>query len=429
MSAPSLSAMTMMLRAGETDLIAFLDAICDRIEADEPRIQAFLPEPDRRARLLHDATNLRAMYPDPKSRPPLYGIPVAVKDIVCVDGFETRAGSLLPPELFAGPEAACVRALRRAGGLILGKAVTTEFAYFEPGPTRNPRNLEHTPGGSSSGSAAAVAAGFCPLALGSQTVGSTIRPAAFCGVVGFKPSYGRISTDGWIPFSESADHVGLFATDVEGMELAAAVLCASWQTATPSMLPTLGVPDGPYLQKASAEAMPAFESQLKRLEQAGFRVRRAPMFEDFDAITRRHTRMIAAEMSRVHAEWFPRYETRYRPRTAALIREGRGVSGGELAAARAGRFRLRAELESAMTRNGIDLWVCPAATGPAPAGLASTGDPVMNLPWTHAGLPAVTVPAGKASNGLPLGLQCVAAHMADEHLLAWARRIATFVDG
>src|SRR5205085_3218841 len=126
----------------------------------------------------------------------------------------TRTGSQLPEELFVGPEATCVGLLREAGVIILAKTISTEFAYFEPGPTRNPHNLEHTPGGSSSGSAAAVAAGFCPLALGTQTIGSTIRPAAFCGIVGFKPTYGRISTDGLIKCAESLDTVGFFTQDV-----------------------------------------------------------------------------------------------------------------------------------------------------------------------------------------------------------------------
>ena len=152
-------------------------------------------------------------------------MPVGVKDIFHAAGFETRAGSQLPPELLTGPEADAVGRLRAAGCLILGKTVTTEFAYYEPEPTRNPHNLAHTPGGSSSGSAAAVAAGLAPLALGTQTIGSVIRPAAFCGIVGFKPSYGRISPEGLIFFSPSLDHVGLFTQDVAGMSLAAAVLC------------------------------------------------------------------------------------------------------------------------------------------------------------------------------------------------------------
>ena len=412
------------LCSGRLDLPTYLNEICDRIDAVEPHIQALLPEADRRTRLLHEASELIQRYPSPADRPPLYGIPVGVKDIFRVDGFPTRAGSQLPPELFAGSEAASVRALRAAGALILGKTVTTEFAYFEPGPTRNPHNLEHTPGGSSSGSAAAVATGLCPLALGTQTIGSVIRPAAFCGIVGFKPSYGRISLEGVIPFSPSADHVGLFTQDVGGMALAAALLCSQWRPIAECSLPVLGVPSGPYLQQASPEALAAFQAQLARLEAAGYTVRRCNTLDDIASINRRHKRMVAAEFAQVHARWFAQYASLYRPRTVALIREGQSVSEEELAEARRGREKLRAELEALMTAAGVDIWVSPAAPGPAPSGLHSTGDPIMNLPWTYAGLPTVTVPAGLADNGLPLGLQLSAALMADESLLAWAEGLA-----
>lgn len=412
------------LRSGRRDLMTYIDEICDRIDAVEPQVQALLPEPDRRVRLKKEAAALQARFPDPAERPPLYGIPVGVKDIFHAEGFPTKAGSRLSPELFVGPEAACVSAVRQAGALILGKTVTTEFAFFAPGPTRNPHNLDHTPGGSSSGSAAAVAAGFCPVAFGTQTIGSVIRPAAFCGVVGYKPSFGRIATAGVIPFSESADHIGLFTQDVEGMRLAASVLCRDWQADTadqePDTLPVLGVPEGSYVAQASPEGQEAFEAQLSTLEAAGYTIRRVPALADIEAINRRHRQMIAAEFALVHAEWFAQYEELYRPSTADLIREGQQVTIGALAEARLGRGRLRGELERLMEQHGIDVWVSPAAPGPAPEGIESTGNPIMNFPWTHAGLPTVSLPAGRAENGLPLGLQCSARFMTDEHLLAWA---------
>src|SRR5690606_4480690 len=202
------------LRSGELKLIDFIEQVLKRLDDIDPQIQAFLPEEGRRERLLREAEALQARYPQPAERPPLYGVPVGVKDIFRVDGLPTRAGSNLPPELFDGPEAWCVSALKGNGALVLGKTVTTEFAYFEPGPTRNPHHPAHTPGGSSSGSAAAVAAGMCPLGIGSQTIGSVIRPAAFCGIIGYKPSYGRIDPEGVIHCAPSLDHVGLFAQDV-----------------------------------------------------------------------------------------------------------------------------------------------------------------------------------------------------------------------
>ena len=253
------------LRSGQTDLLGYINRLCDHIDAVEPKVQALLPEPDRRARLLSEAQELLRRYPEANERPILFGIPIGVKDIFQADGFETRAGSKLPPAALAGPEADSVALLRAAGALVLGKTVTTEFAFFEPGPTRNPHNLAHTPGGSSSGSAAAVAAGITPLALGTQTIGSVIRPAAFCGIVGFKPTYNRIPPEGLLFFSRSADHVDLFTQDVAGMQLAASVTCADWQPYLAAGKPVLGVPAGPYLAQASDEALAAFEEQVMRL--------------------------------------------------------------------------------------------------------------------------------------------------------------------
>jgi len=412
------------LRSGQLDLLAFVDQVCQRIDAHEPHIQALVPEPDRRSRLLSEAAALQKRFPDPQSRPPLYGILLGVKDIFSVDGFPTHAGSQLPPELFEGREASCVTRLREAGVLLLGKTISTEFAYFEPGPTRNPHNLKHTPGGSSSGSAAAVAAGFCPLALGTQTIGSVVRPAAFCGVVGFKASYGRIATDGLISCAASLDTIGFFTQDVAGIALVAPLLCNDWKPITPNRMPVLGVPEGPYLAKASSEGRAAFEQSVTSLQKAGYLVRHVAAMHDIDAIIYRHGRMLAAEMAQVHATWFAQYESLYRPRTAALIRQGQGVSTEELATARTGRPALRQELEGLMTQHGIDLWISPAAPGPAPEGITTTGDPVMNLPWTHAGLPAIALPAGRSAHGLPLGLQVVGAFMADEQLVAWAQELA-----
>ncbi|NOX60853.1 MAG: amidase, partial [Chloroflexi bacterium] len=364
-----------------------------------------------------------ARFPDPATRPPLFGVPIGVKDIFHAEGFYTRAGSNLPPEELTGPEAESVSQLRAAGCLVLGKTVTTEFAYFEPGPTRNPHNPAHTPGGSSSGSAAAVAAGIAPLALGTQTIGSVIRPAAFCGVVGFKPTYNRISPRGLIFFSPAADHVGLFTQDVAGMRLAAAILCREWEPFQADARPTLAIPTGPYLEQASAEGLAAFREQVNHLQEAGYRVLEIPLFADIEEINRRHRRMIAAEFAAQHADWFAKYEDLYRPRTAALIREGQAVDPEEVEDIRDGQALLREEIEHIMDVHDIDLWICPAAPGPAPEDIQSTGDPAMNLPWTYMGLPAATVPAGKAANGLPLGLQMVAHWLHDERLLTWAEDI------
>jgi Asp-tRNA(Asn)/Glu-tRNA(Gln) amidotransferase A subunit family amidase len=413
------------LRSGQIDLQRYLEQLEAYFTPENERVRAFLPEAGRFERLRFEAAALEVRYPDPALRPPLYGVPVGVKDIFHVDGFPTQAGARLPATILAGLEAESVGRLKQAGALIMGKTVTTEFAYFGPGPTRNPHNLEHTPGGSSSGSAAAVGAGLCPLALGSQTIGSVIRPAAFCGTVGFKPSFGRISNQGVIPISASLDHIGFFTRDVAGAALAASVLCADWQPeALASVRPALGIPTGPYLDKAGAEALEHFGATVNKLEQAGFIVHRIEALSDFDEIVAWHNDLMAGEMARVHEDWFGRYGQWYHPKTAALIERGHQVSMAQIRVYAAGRERLRHDLQALMREHDISLWIAPSAVGPAPHGLGSTGDPIMNLPWTNAGLPTINLPAGLARNGLPLGLQLAGGWQKDEQLFAWAEQIA-----
>ncbi|HEX6387534.1 MAG TPA: amidase, partial [Anaerolineae bacterium] len=399
----SLATLADSLRSGALPLLDYLEHLEAHFTRREPEVQAFVPEDGRFERLRRDAEALLAQYPKRVRRPPLFGILLGVKDIFHVDGFVTRAGSQLPPHVLRGTEAACVTSLKKAGALIPGKTITTEFAYFAPGPTRNPRNPEHTPGGSSSGSAAVVAAGLCPLALGTQTIGSINRPAAFCGVVGYKPSYDRISREGVIPLSASLDHVGTFTSDVAGAELAASLLCQRWQHVMTSDRPVLGVPEGPYLERASAEGLAHFRMTCERLEAAGFKVRRVAAMADFDDIYTRHNQLVAAEAAVFHARWFADYASLYHPKTVDLIERGRQVRNEQVEAARQGRVELRNELTALMNRHRLDLWLSPAAPGPAPEGLDSTGDPVMNLPWTYSGLPTLTLPAGFNAAGLPLG--------------------------
>ncbi|HVG11187.1 MAG TPA: amidase [Thermoanaerobaculia bacterium] len=405
------------------DLHDSLDRLESRFRDREPSLQAFVPEEDRFERLRRDADALLALYPDSGSRPELFGMPIGVKDIFHVDGFPTRAGSRLSPEELRGPEAASVTRLKEAGALVLGKTVSTEFAYFAPGPTRNPHHPERTPGGSSSGSAAAVAAGLCPLALGTQTIGSLIRPAAFCGVVGFKPSYGRIPTEGVIPLAPSLDHVGTLTMDVAGAELAARVLFPDWKAEAAGRRPVLGVPESPYLARPTEEGRAHFHATCERLTSAGFEIWSMPAMPNFEEIETRHRRLVAAEAARVHEEWFRRFRGLYAAQTADLIKWGQTVSAAEMEQDLAGRGKLRDELATSMNSHGIDLWLSPAALGPAPRGLATTGDPIMNLPWTYAGMPTLGLPAGLSIEKLPLGLQVTGRFGADEELLAWGAEI------
>lgn len=420
------------LRAGTDGPVDAVNRSCDRIDAIDPQVRAFVPEDGRRTRLLEAAKRRAAAGPrDAAGRPALYGVPVGIKDIVRADGLPTRAGSALPPQVLGGRQATVVDRLCAAGALIAGKTVTAEFAVTAPGPTRNPHNPAHTPGGSSSGSAAAVAAGMVPLAIGTQTVGSMIRPAAYCGVVGFKPSYGRIPVDGVIPNAASFDTLGCYATDVAGVALAASVLVDGWRQPGPGRArrPVLGVPAGPYLERAGDEALRAFEEQQEVLRAAGYTVHEVPVMDDFERIVEQLFTMNRYEVARAHAAWFARYGDRYREQTTAAIRQGHTIGDAAYEAARIRRGAFRERLAADGAAAGIDLWIAPSATGPAPADLTTTGTSIMCLPWSNAGLPAVSLPAGHAANGLPLGLQLIGEYGADEALLYGAAGIEGVLNG
>lgn len=419
------------LRSGELPVQDYIKTCLARIDAYDPVIKALLPEPGRADRLLAEAAALEIRWPDPESRPALYGLLFGAKDIFAADGFETRAGSRLPAELFRMPEGPVVRALKDAGALLVGKTVTTEFAYFAPGPTGNPWNPKHTPGGSSSGSAAAVAAGFCAFATGTQTIGSISRPAAFCGIAGLKPSYERISREGVVPFSPSVDHIGLFAADSSSLALGAAAVVPDWHydkftsavAKYSKSCPVLAVPEGPYLDQTEPLALSAFRAQLDTLRKAGFTVLSVPVFDDIADINDRHRRICAADIERVHRDWFTHYEELYASQTAELIHKGAAIDNEQLERDKTGRFSLRSRLERLLEEAGADLWISPAAPGPAPEGLSATGSPIMNLPWTFAGLPTLVLPAGLSQLGLPLGLQLAARFGWDEELLAMGRAL------
>ena len=306
---------------------ADLDALIARIEARDPEFRALVEGTFDPQRLREDADALRKRFPDPAHRPALFGLPVGIKDIYRVDGYPTRCGSRLPPDLFAGTEASTVTALKSAGALVVAKTVTTEFAGFAPGPTRNPIRPAHTPGGSSSGSAAGVAAGFFPAALGTQTIGSIIRPAAYCGIFGFKPSFGRIPTDGIVAFSPSADHVGVLTKNPDVAEDVLGVLIEGWQPAPSGSSPTLGVPAGPYLEQASPGALHHFAQTLDRLSLRGIVIREVPLFPDIDRINRDHWRLICGEVTRDSRALAGGARRSLRTRDPQVFRNRRGRHG------------------------------------------------------------------------------------------------------
>lgn len=407
------------LKSGKLPLLDFIETLCNRIEEFEPYVLSLLPETNRRDRLMTEAKRLLEKFPDPTNRPPLFGIAVGVKDLFNVDGFETRAGSRLPSSLFKGKESFVVTQLKENGALILGKTVSTEFAYFEPGPTRNPHNIVHTPGGSSSGSAAAVACGITPLALGTQTIGSVSRPASFCGIYGFKPTLGRLPTDGVVPFSPTADHVGFFSQDIEGIEFICSIILPGWKSENIKSIekPTIGIANGSYLNQADDEMLEWFHMKIEILKEKNLKVVELDLFGDISEINKLHRSIISFDFAHVHENWFKDFESQYSIHSKNLIIEGREVSQQQFVSALKAREVLLGKIERVQKENRIDIWLSPSALGAAPDGLTSTGSPLMNLPWTFLGVPTLSIPSGFNSQGLPLGLQVAGAFGKDEEMI------------
>jgi Asp-tRNA(Asn)/Glu-tRNA(Gln) amidotransferase A subunit family amidase len=406
-------------KAGKRFMAEYLTNLETAFDRIEPKIHAFISEPERFQRL-HKEIDIQK----PEGNQPLRGLLVAVKDIFQVDGFATQAGSQLPSVLLAGPEADCITALRKLGALILGKTVTTEFAYFAPGATRNPHNPYHTPGGSSSGSAAAVAAGLAPLAFGTQTIGSIIRPASYCGVIGFKPSYGRISTQGVIPLAPSVDTVGYFTADLAGTSTIAPFLLSGWKDVPANIKqPVLGIPSGPYLEMADPEMIAHYRETCVNLQHAGYQVLEIPLMPDFETIACYHNQIVAYEAAKIHRSWFQEFSGRYHIKTAELIKRGQTIPVKDYQRALDSISILRHTLSKRMKSEGIDLWLSPSAQGSAPKGLESTGSPILNLPWTHCGYPTINLPSGFDKTGLPFGLQVTAGWNRDEALLKWCSKL------
>lgn len=411
------------LRSSELDLHTHIDHVLNLIDQKEPLIQALLPEPDRYLRLHRAADELHRKYPDPNIRPPLFGVLFGVKDLFQVDGLPTQAGSKLPAAAFQGQEAEIVAQLKELGAIVLGKTVSTEFAYFHPGPTRNPLNPQHTPGGSSSGSAAAVAAGYCPFALGTQTIASIIRPAAYCGVYGYKPSYNFISTQGVFPFSQTADHVGFIADSLDTILLLHSCLCPQDNDLEQHLEANIGYVSGAYLNQADAEQKAVFTSTISELKAKGYQVQGCDLFPDIELLNAKHRKLIAAEFATNHQQLYTRYGHLYSEPSRQLYFEGLNVSAAELEQVRTECLGLRQRIIHTMSELQIGIWLTPATTSTAPLGLASTGSPLMSLPWTNAGLPSLTIPLGKDSSGLPMGMQIIGAFAQDSRLLLHASGI------
>jgi Asp-tRNA(Asn)/Glu-tRNA(Gln) amidotransferase A subunit family amidase len=370
---------------------------------------------------------------------PLHGIPVAIKDIIDTADYPTELGSPLAAGRRPERDATVVAKLRAAGAIIIGKAVTTEFAYFHPGPTRNPHDRTHTPGGSSSGSAAAVAAEMVPLALGTQTNGSVIRPAAFCGVFAIKPSHGLVSRAGVLQLSRRLDHVGAFARSLADLALILDVI-AGYDPADPDTRP-FASPDFRAVQAESAPASPnfvfmrtpawdkaesetraAFEELTEALGAAVTPLELAPAISEAWAA---HRAIMATEMAHNLGPLFAHGEPSEVMRR--LVTEGRGVKAVDYLAAAAATPGYAAALADILAN--YDAIITPAAPGPAPKGLEATGDPAFCTLWTLTGLPALSLPLLAGENGLPIGVQLIGAPGRDARLLRTARVLIEMLAG
>jgi Asp-tRNA(Asn)/Glu-tRNA(Gln) amidotransferase A subunit family amidase len=398
-------------------------ACLDKTRAAEPVLKAFEYLPRDVAR-----------------RPgPLSGIPVAIKDIIATADMPTTNGSPVYQGVVPAADAWIVQRLRNLGATIFGKTVSTEFAWRHPGPTVNPWNHDHTPGGSSSGSAASVAAGLVPLALGTQTLGSVVRPAAFNGVVGFKPSFGAIPRTGVHPLSPSLDHVGFFARRVDDVALALSLLggtsdsdrhgrpVPAFEVSIEAGLPPIEKPRLAVVRfakwsRAEPEQQHVFDAAIAKLRDAGAMLQELELPDLDQANWSAVNTILTSEGAFIFGGLVERYPDRTSDPLKSLVQTGRAHGAIDYLAAKATQEKLR--FEFVMSISGFDAVLTLPAFGEAPKGLSYTGDAEYCAPWTLLGVPAISLPAGFGKNGLPLGLQVVGAYREDHKML----RVAKWVE-
>ena len=417
-----------MIRGGRTTCRALFDQCLAAIEERESTLHAWvrLGGEDVQYAVQDRDRELRTG----QWRGPLHGMPIGVKDIYDVAGEPTLAGI---PNRQADPaenDSAMVARLREAGAIIMGKTVTTPYAFFDPPPTRNPWNLGRTPGGSSSGSAAAVASGMCLGALGSQTGGSITRPAAFCGIAGYKPSFGLLSRRGMLPFAPNLDHPGPMARTVNDLICLMTALAPKWLRtdfrallSDPAVndidaLPTFAVPLGVFVDKTEPAMQEALNTTVDVLGVAGAMIAQIdPVELELPNLWRHHRHVMAVEIAMSQADCLRQHPEQFTPAVAALIEEGLAVRSVDYATALQFQRQRRRLVAREM---GDTVWILPASRGAAPTP-ETTGDPCMNSPWSFLGFPTITIPMALSPEGLPLGLQLVAGPGQDVELFRVAR--------
>jgi Asp-tRNA(Asn)/Glu-tRNA(Gln) amidotransferase A subunit family amidase len=383
----------------------------DWIEADRDSRKRGLQQCLQRIRELEPSIHAWVqVHPErPTGDGPLSEIPFGVKDIVETKGMATEYGSPLYKGRVGTEDGAIIREMRSRGAILLGKTVTTAFAYRTPGPTRNPRNLEHTPGGSSSGSAAAVAAGMVPFTIGEQTRGSMIRPASFCGVTGFKPTYDLLPTEGMLPFAKSLDTLGLYTHTPADM-------IALWKALGKPVVNeeafSFGAPEP--IPECDLEMANAFRQSIMLLQRSGVAIKPIDIVEELKKLVEAGDVLETYEGARAHEARLKQFGDRLDQNVANLVRNGLKIPRERYDEAK--RLIADRRMRFAEIFKSTPVILTPAAVGPAPLGLSTTGDPRMNAPWTALGTPAISIPMPVAS-GLPLGLQLTADLRQDARVL------------
>lgn len=411
---PSARSLAAAVRAGDIDPRAPVDDCRAQIDRVEPGIRAWTQVD-------------RDCVPDTTRKGPLFGVPVGIKDVIDTADLPTSYGS----PIYAGhrptADATCVARLRSVGAVVLGKTVTTEFASSFPGPTRNPHDPARTPGGSSSGSAAAVAAGMVPVALGTQTAGSTIRPAGYCGVFGFKPTFGRVRLEGVKPLSSRLDTIGLFARDAADLDLVLDVL-AEPGTLEPDDAsrvehPRIAIARTSLWELAESSGKDAIDVAAERFERAGALVEEAEPPVDAKLLLDTLMEIVEHDVARSLATEYDTAKRDLSDRLRELIERGQIIDDERYAAALAIAERSRHDTAPYLSR--FDFILALGVAGEAPIGLDSTGDLSFCCPWTLLGVPAVSVPGLTGPAGLPIGVQLVTIWRHDRRLLraaSWAAR-------
>ena len=411
------------IRTGKISSEALVRDCLDRIAAREPVVHAWVHlDPDD---ALAQARSRDAESPSG----PLHGVPVGIKDIIDTADMPTAYGSAIYAGHRPASDAACVAMLRRAGAVILGKTVTTEFAAMTPGPTTNPYDPSRSPGGSSSGSAAAVADFMVPLALGTQTVGSVIRPAAYCGAVGFKPSFGTFSLLGVKAQAESFDTLGLMARSVEDIALASDVVLGidgAFSRDLPSTLPRIGICRTPHWPEADEETITALASAVDALSAAGAPIDEIDLGESFAALLDAHWTVLKFEAARVLSYERARHGDSLSAPLRAMLDDGLQVPVHEYRMALGLAAECREEIAPVFM--DVDVLLTPSAKGEAPM-LGAPPDLLFQRLWTALHLPCVTIPSFSGPNGLPVGVMLVGTYGRDPELLAHARWVEARLQG